>query len=260
MAPTTESQGAEATIDVTQRSVVRLVEQLRSRPGVVPFVGAGLSVPYGMLGWRAFLLGLAHEGGVGDEVGLLLVAGNYEEAAERVLEGLAPLAFDDALRDAFGDDAIREPDGETAVRVLTRIAAGPVVTTNFDRVLERTFAAVRLPFDRVVSGAHADPTVVALQQDHRYLFKVHGDVEDGTDRVLTRAEYAAAYGDPAAADRSGKPLVQLLHRMIESRTVLFLGCSLRDDRIVTLLEAAATGPGPFAHYAVLPRPASDAEY
>ena len=36
---------------------IRLLrKQVATRPGVIPFVGAGLSVPFGYKGWTAFLL------------------------------------------------------------------------------------------------------------------------------------------------------------------------------------------------------------
>jgi len=55
---------------------------------LVPFVGAGLSMPMGFLSWGAFLTALADECGKSRPVAALLAEGKYEEAAETVEEGL----------------------------------------------------------------------------------------------------------------------------------------------------------------------------
>jgi hypothetical protein len=54
---------------------------------LVPFVGAGLSVPMGFPSWRGFLTELAAECGMSEEVAALLDEGRYEKAAGTVEEG-----------------------------------------------------------------------------------------------------------------------------------------------------------------------------
>ena len=69
----------------------RLVEQLNTPVGVIPFVGAGLSMPFGFPGWTNFLLSEAESAGIKDEVQEFIDAGKYEEAAERLMNGLGEL-------------------------------------------------------------------------------------------------------------------------------------------------------------------------
>ena len=66
----------------------RLVEQLQTPQGVIPFVGAGLSIPLGFPGWTDFLLAEAESAGIRDKVQKLIDNGQYEEAAELLLDEL----------------------------------------------------------------------------------------------------------------------------------------------------------------------------
>jgi hypothetical protein len=128
------------------------------------------------------------------------------------------------------------------------------VTTNFDRVLEGVFKEAEEPFDERVFGAKPDLFAAALHQDKRYLLKIHGDVLERTDRVLTLTEYEHHYGSKLAggADLT-RPLPRLLKQLFTSRTLLFLGCSLGPDRTLVLLKRVADEDGaPPPHFAIVP--------
>src|SRR5215207_4692192 len=79
-----------------------LVRQMSSA-GVVPFVGAGLSAPFGFPQWTKFLLEAATPVGLTDPIQTLMNAGKYEEAAEDVLTALTPTGFHDLIEFYFGD-------------------------------------------------------------------------------------------------------------------------------------------------------------
>ncbi|HUU68779.1 MAG TPA: SIR2 family protein, partial [Planctomycetota bacterium] len=244
-------------IEDNERNLQLLVDQLQNPIGVIPFVGAGLSIPAGFPGWTSFLLGLACKRNKEARVQELLDAGHYEEVAEELMEALGLRLFDDEFSDTFGDH--RLPDRVTgAAAVLPRMFAGPVITTNFERVLENAFKP-HFPFQRVVWGARTQQAVAAFHQHSHFLLKIHGDVDYPSDRVLTKSEYDQHYGssDPDAINLD-HPLPRLLQLMLESRPVLFLGCSLNKDRTITILKKLAKEG--VAHYAVVEKPASDDEF
>lgn len=66
-------------------------------------------------------------------------------------------------------------------------------------------------------------------------------MEYPTHRVLTRSEYAAAYGDPAF-DFS-LPLPKALKGAYEKYFLVFLGCSLGADRTMDLWDHLITAAG-----------------
>jgi hypothetical protein len=162
---------------------------------LVPFIGAGLSIPMGFPSWTGFLKDLALECGKSDEVASLLVEGGYEEAAQAVEHGLV---FHRRVAHTFGERRSRECELQGAAVALPDLATGPVVTTNFDRVIERIFAEVDRPFEHVSWGSQVDSMRQAVTDNRPFLLKIHGDAEERSGRVLTKSEYETSYaaGNP----------------------------------------------------------------
>jgi hypothetical protein len=79
---------------------------VKSPIGVIPFVGAGLSIALGLPGWTEFLLTQSQSIGMRARINELLKAGLYEEAAEEVESAMTPFAFRGAIEDKFGDHNI----------------------------------------------------------------------------------------------------------------------------------------------------------
>jgi len=238
-----------------------LVTQLRSSLGVLPFVGAGLSIPFGFKGWRDFLLGMAPTSDLQQKMSERISRGEYEEAAQDLLEALGDLDFRDALAMEFGEQKLKTVSLKGAVSYLPRLASGPVITTNFDRVLEKTFEDSGARFEERIWGGRVLMAQKAVVQNKRYLLKLHGDVEDDVDRVLTLSEYEKHYGagnNPSQIDFN-KDLPRLLQMLLTNRPVLFLGCSLHYDRIVKFIQALGGSKAGLLHYAVLEHP-GEAEF
>jgi len=230
----------------------QLLLQLRSPLGVVPFVGAGLSIPFRFKGWQAFLLTQAAAANIDSKIRDRIRKGEYEEAAEDLLKEMAPLAFQDALLEEYGPWKLEGVKLNGTVSLLPQLSRGPVVTTNFDRVLETVFEDSGERFERIVWGANLPQATQAVQQNKRCLLKLHGDVEDRTDRVLTLTEYQRHYGTAEPTQNTFKEDVpNLLRLLLISRPVLFLGCSLKNDRVIKLLRRVAEQYPDLVHYAVV---------
>jgi hypothetical protein len=167
---------------------------------LVPFVGAGLSMPMGFPSWGGFLKDLAAECGKAAEVARLLRQGQYEEAAETVELGLSAELFNDRVGHTFGERKSKSCELRGAVLALPDLAVGPVVTSNFDRVLERVFSEAGSPFEHVVWGSQVDSMRRAIADNKPFLLKIHGDAEERSGRVLTKSEYEAHY---ASKDTNG---------------------------------------------------------
>jgi hypothetical protein len=236
-----------------------LAEDLKGA-GVTPFIGAGLSMPFGFPGWPAFLRDCARIYGIGTAIQDLLSKGQYEEAAEACLGARNPQAFQDRLVANFGADKSEDIGLEGAVALVPLLAKGPVITTNFDRVLERVFVLSGVPFEDRVWGGKVSAAISGFQREARILLKLHGDVEDGEDRVLTRAEYAQAYGSLTESSLDlRKPLVRLLSLSALKKPFLFLGCSLQQDRTMAVLQKLFGQYPEVKHYALVEAAESDTE-
>src|SRR2546423_700725 len=94
-----------------KHAIARLRQRARSAEGIVPFVGAGLSVPFRLPGWRSFLEQMVatrrpHDGTLARVVDAHLDHGRYEEAAEWIIRAIGRGTFDRTVSETFGDDAL----------------------------------------------------------------------------------------------------------------------------------------------------------
>jgi tetratricopeptide (TPR) repeat protein len=230
-----------------------LREQLASRPGVIPFVGAGLSVPFGYESWTAFLLEQAAAAGITEAINSLIEKGDYEEAGERVREGRGSVTFDTALEAEYSVSKLKGQSlTEGAAARLPLMFDGPVVTTNFDHVLETVFEAAGRHFVQVAWGANVTQTDKAFREGRHVLLKIHGDVEEVSDRVFTKSEYAIHY-----TDQSPGSLSALVLFMLTAHRLLFLGCSLAPDRTMEILYNAQPARSGVRHYAIVEAPSDE---
>ncbi len=236
-----------------------LVKQLKTALGVLPFVGAGLSIPFGFKGWQEFLLSAPGSADLREKISQRIELGQFEEAAQDLSEELGDFDFWDALSMEFGETKLSRANLKGAVSYLPLLASGPVITTNFDRVLEKVFDDSGARFEEKIWGGRVQMALRAVIQNKRYLLKLHGDVEDDSDRVLTLDEYVKNYGmaDKPTEIDFNKPLPRLLQVLLTNRPVLFLGCSLNRDRIVKFIKELGGSTAQLPHYAVLEYPGDE---
>ena len=252
--------GGLESIGDNKANLRRLVQQIGTPQGVVPFVGAGMSIQYGMSGWSNFLISRAEAAGNKRKVQRRLRAGEYEEAAEDLQALLGLRGFPDAIEDEYGPHKLDGVRVSGAASLLPQLTTGPVITTNFDHVLELAFEQAGRPFRYVVWGAKPDIINEALQHQQNILIKVHGDVKDRTDRILTRNEYDQSYGSRADSIDFSLPLPRILRQVLVGRALLFVGCSLNQDRTIRIMQQIAAEAPETAHYAIVEKPATEAEF
>lgn len=223
-----------------------LVRQIQEA-GVIPFVGAGLSAPYNLPQWSHLIQSLAPDDASKTEVNCLLAANDYEAAAEYLMEIKGPRQFQLLFREKF--DIELDLSKRSAMVCLARLPRGPIITTNFDRVVESVLEREGCHLEVVVGDQH-EKISEAFQYNTSTLLKVHGDIQDPAGRVLTKTEYDAAYSQ----------WLRILLKNVATRCLLFLGCSLKTDRPMQVLaELVRERHVQTRHYALLSLPADDAE-
>ncbi|WP_224366406.1 SIR2 family protein [Hyalangium versicolor] len=226
-----------------------LVRQLASPLGVIPFVGAGMSVPFKFAAWRDFLLDAAPSTALRKRVEKLLDGGDYEGAAE-ALKRTNEDAFQRRIDSEFCRTLDRNQLEASALSSLPLLTMGPVITTNFDHVLEQVFTAAGRDFEKIILGSSPDPVVAAIQRNDHVLFKIHGDCSDSKTRTFTLGEYETSYGAPPGKKRRAS-LRSLLELLFSNRPLLILGASLETDRTMEILETLYRRHAALRHYAVL---------
>lgn len=220
---------------------------------VAPLLGAGFSAGSIPL-WRGALLGWAGELGPAavTAVTTCLDAGDFEGAASLVESKTGANAFRDAFGRTFGEGVLAGAFDRLTPerRGIPSAFRGPVLTTNYDRLVERAYEAAGVRLETVCPHTAYQFAQAAggLQGNKPLLLKLHGDAWDPTNAVITRGDYDRAYGTGGG----DAPLVEIMRRAFTGRCVLFLGCSLVGDRPLDVLHGCCEGA---THYALVELPA-----
>jgi hypothetical protein len=234
-------------------TLYHLERQGRTSPGLVPFLGAGLSTAFGFKDWKNLLLSAAPPR-LAPRIQKQLGENDYEGAAETLLKELGADGFQNMVAASAGDSNLASFDFRVGtVSLLPLLASGPVVTTNFDRVLERAFEVNGAPFESIISGPRPDLIVDALHGNRRVLIKLHGDWQDRVGRTFARSDYDANYGK-AQPERKRELLEGAEGLLFSSRSMLFIGASLGPDRTVELLQEVQQRYAGIRHFVIMSVP------
>ncbi len=212
-----------------QRYFSEILNHLK-RNAIVPLIGAGFSAS-AYPGWKKLFMDMAKPYpncrlAVEDH----LNQGRFEEAASALRDEMVEHDFLEELYHIFGKHTLPGAmDKLSAARKsLPNLFRSTVITTNFERVIEEIYQ-----HSLEVICPHTDyqlPKIRrALQNGKPVLFKLHGDIEDRDNIVITKEGYDRFYGE-------GSTLVETLTSILSNKLVLFLGCSLETDRVLKVLK------------------------
>lgn len=232
------------------RDSLRRVNELcrcLANDAVVPFFGAGVSIPSGYPGWSSFLEELSIDLIDPTEVQEMISCGRLEDLASQILSCIGPNAFEERMDEFAPAPPQRRFPPSTALLEAVRMFKRHIyVTTNFDPTLER--ACEILGFEcRTIEGCQNwSGWNSEMSRYPGLILKIHGDYHRQMGRVMLSSEYEREYSDCGNVRRD-------LTSIFRSRSVLFIGCSLCEDRTMQIaLEVAQTNDSP-RHYALLGR-------
>ncbi|WP_336031275.1 SIR2 family NAD-dependent protein deacylase [Geodermatophilus sp. FMUSA9-8] len=206
-----------------------LAEQLgeRARRGQLAlFIGAGVSAAAGLPTWEQLLGELAGRSGLDADLRAGLAQLPPQDSAALLARELGRDRLQEFVQDRFGPGPYA-----LAHALIADLPVQEFVTTNYDPLVELAAADIGrelsvLPYDEARPGKP-------------WLLKLHGDAAHPESVVLTREEYLQL-GDSRAA------LAGVLHSLLLTRHVLFVGTSMLDDdliRIAHQVRSAVSGPG-----------------
>jgi hypothetical protein len=210
----------------------QLVEQLEAG-NVVPFIGAGLSKAGGFPTWEDHLRSQGRTAGIdAAHTEDLLARGEYETVIAEIEASRGRDVFVQEVRDVFSRTGTLT---DTSL-LVTELFADTVITTNYDRLIEQAFDTGANNAFQVINGLDA---LAEPDTDRVSIIKLHGDIKTPGQCILSKNQYDQAYGN-AGIDLT-KPIPKLLEYYYKNSSLLFLGCSLNNDRTVQVFRAIKQG-------------------
>jgi NAD-dependent SIR2 family protein deacetylase len=204
---------------------------------VVPFIGAGVSVAGGFPTWKDHLRQQGKTAGIAaDTIEAHLAKGEYEAVIETIESTRGADVFAQEIRDAFSKTGSLE---DITLRI-SELFSDTLITTNYDHLLEQCFDIGPGEEVQVINSTGAmeqpDPDKVTI-------IKLHGDILAPQRCILGKNQYDEAYGK-TDIDLT-KPIPKLLRYHYTTSSLLFIGCSLNNDRTIQVFKAvkAAIGDG-----------------
>jgi hypothetical protein len=234
---------------------------------LVLFLGAGVSMDYGLPPWRSLVLDLLFEH-VADNSPLRNLAINYRRAvsdwlADQLAYGptvLSRLIEDYVLRRYPADraraeflkkiqsslyEAMRKPRGRTALRAVAELIASKraripaVITFNFDDLLEQELERLSVPHQPVYS-------VERPKQNRLPVIHAHGYIPQKGKPPVAKIVFTERDYHALTEGVFHWALTEVVWQL-RHHTVLFIGLSMSDPNLRRLLDAALT-PGQPPHY------------
>ena len=195
-----------------------LIEQIR-KERVVLFLGSGFSLKAGAPSASAICESLKSKLTKDEQDSLNgnqldYVSNEFEQMRDRdTLIQTLKEAFTFAPKDLCNQVALTQiPHFQT------------IVTTNYDTLLEDTYGD-----DCVVVRSAQDCT--DLPNDKVIIYKIHGDFSNTDNLIVTKNDYRKYF-----AENSDNSLWRLVQSLLLTKDVLFIGYSLEDDNVFTILE------------------------
>lgn len=196
---------------------------------VVPFVGAGISVAGSFPSWKNHLRQQGKTANIAPEhIENLLTHGQYESIIAEIETKRGRDVFIQEIRDVFG----RTGTIPESIWRLTELFTDTLITTNYDRLLEQAYDTGRKNAVQVINGMSA---MEKPSSNKVTIIKLHGDIQKAGTCILSKNQYDDAYGIDSLDLE--KPIPKLLSYYYKNSSLLFLGCSLNNDRTVQVFRA-----------------------
>ena len=207
---------------ISDRDAIDILKDLRQDGRLIPFVGAGLSIPLGLPDWSTLIAFIADQLDYDPEV--FKLNGNDLQLAQYYVAkmGIGKLRSEMDRQFNPSDAQIRNSRAHTA---LVEMKLPLIYTTNYDRIIERAFGLKGTACHAV---ANLDDIVAAPVDATTQIVKLHGTFDDDGSLVLTETSYF---------DRLEfeSPIDIKMRADILGKTLLFIGYSLSDINIRYML-------------------------
>ncbi|MFC4094876.1 SIR2 family NAD-dependent protein deacylase [Euzebyella saccharophila] len=220
--------GDEHWFEKNESRFEQLLKALINR-SVVPFVGAGLSVDGGFPAWGAHLRQQGRTSGIPTtEIDEMLGKGQYEQVIEEIEKKGYRDTFIQELKDVFSKTGVLTDN----ILRLSELFNDTIITTNYDQLIEQAFETGRKDVVQLIGISNI---AERPEPEKTTIFKLHGDIDKPAQCILGKDQYDEAYGKDTLDLKN--PIPKLLSYHYKTSSLLFLGCSLYQDRTMRVFHA-----------------------
>jgi len=203
----------------TVKEFVRTYSEALSNHNAAVLIGAGLSIPAGLVNWKDLMRTIAADIGLDVEKEDDLVAVAQYHLNER------------GGRQRINQVLVSEFSGRAQItenhRILARLPIETYWTTNYDRLIEQALEDVGKRADIKTIG---DNLATTLPRRDAVVYKMHGDISDPASAVVTKDDY-----ESYSTTRRGQLFSTALRGDLISKTFLCLGFSFSDPNLDYIL-------------------------
>lgn len=232
-------------IETGQETQFRRLINAIKKQRIAPFIGAGLSKNYDFPLWGEALEAIFNKvrlnENIDDEIRAKisnhLEMYEYIEAADALYKLNDVLVSNYLLNNFDADKAKAKLNSETKgiASLLPELTDSCVITTNFDGIIEQVFLNAQKPIQGYMYGIQQENQFAAkLVQGEKCILKLHGNFDSQDSHIFSSSQYKDAYGE-TKIDYT-KQLPRTLRQIFISHSLLFIGCSLYQDKTLEVFQ------------------------
>jgi len=204
----------------TVEEFIRTYSEALSNHNAAVLIGAGLSIPAGLVNWKDLMRTIAAEIGLDVE-------------KENDLVAVAQYHFNErGGRQRINQTLVSEFSGRAQItenhRILAQLPIETYWTTNYDRLVEQALQDAGKRADIKITGENLATT---LPRRDVVVYKMHGDASDPANAIVTKDDY-----ESYSATRRGQLFSTALRGDLVSKTFLCLGFSFSDPNLDYILS------------------------
>lgn len=229
----------------------RLDKIRNNRRNVVPFIGAGVSAACGLPTWKELLEILASEYLVKEEREKYSGLDDYLEYAQMIVDASKNTGMLMCrIKEIIEERKIKLT--KTPLFIISSFSNN-IVTTNYDTILEDAAEKLQVKDEyKVLFPCLKAQMTSAILENRKCIMKMHGTVEEISSLIFTKQQYMEYYGEKGLD--SVQALPNFLGAFFKGRSVLFVGCSLSQDRTMEVLSQCIEKNEFINHYAIVELP------
>lgn len=227
-----------------------LIEKLKEQR-CIAFIGAGLSIGAGLPDWYILLeqmitwcekhnIDLPNRNDLED----LLEKEKYLILADILIDVMGKSRYHQFLKEVFRRVNLKPTETH---KLLPQIPFSAILTSNYDKLLEGVYAAFSEgTIPQTFTHLDTSELSVTLQNNAFHILKTHGDIDRVESIVLGKHQYRELLHNNSAYKI-------YLQNVLASKTVLFLGFSLTDPDLFSILDelSVAFKGNTSPHYALM---------